>query len=72
MLLKNLGRHRADEELASSMERRGRRTGAARWDESSSSLRNFTLLEGVANNTEEYGRRRGCVRYEEGRSRRRG
>jgi hypothetical protein len=50
---------RADEEPASSMERRGRRMGAARWDGSSLSPRNLTLLEGVADNTEEDGRGRG-------------
>jgi hypothetical protein len=49
----------ADEEQASSMERRGRRTGAARWDGSSSSLRNLTLLAGAADSTEEDGRGRG-------------
>jgi hypothetical protein len=49
----------ADEEPTSSMERRGRRTGAARWDGSSSSPRNLTLLAGVADNTEEDERGRG-------------
>jgi hypothetical protein len=37
---------RANEERTSSMEHRGRRTGAARWDGSSSSPRNLTLLGG--------------------------
>jgi hypothetical protein len=37
---------RADEELASSMERQGRHTGAVHWDGSSSSPRNLTLLVG--------------------------
>jgi hypothetical protein len=46
---------RADEEPTSSMERRGRRTGAARWDGSSSSPRNLTLLAGAADSTEEDG-----------------
>jgi hypothetical protein len=50
---------RADEELDYSMERLGRRTGVARWDDSSSSLRNLTLLVGAADNTEEDGRGRG-------------
>jgi hypothetical protein len=50
---------RADEEPASSMERRGRRTGEARWDGSSSSPRNLTLLAGVADSTEEDGRGHG-------------
>jgi hypothetical protein len=50
----------ADKEPASSMERRGRCTGAAHWDGSSSSPRNLTLLEGAADNTEEDGRGRGC------------
>jgi hypothetical protein len=50
---------RADEESASSMERRGRRTGAARWDSSSWSPRNLTLLAGAADSTEEDGRGRG-------------
>jgi hypothetical protein len=50
---------RADEESTSSMEHRGRRTGAARWDGSSSSPWNLTLLTGVADNTEEDGRGRG-------------
>jgi hypothetical protein len=39
---------RADEEPTSSMERWGRRIGAARWDGSSSSPRNLTLLAGAA------------------------
>jgi hypothetical protein len=51
---------RADEEPTSSMERRGRYTGAARWDGSSSSPRNLTLLAGAADSTEEDRRRRGC------------
>jgi hypothetical protein len=51
---------RADEELDSSMERRERRTGAARWDDFSSSPWNLTLLEGAAHNTEED--RWGCGR----------
>jgi hypothetical protein len=50
---------RADKELASSMERRGRHTGATCWDGSSSSPRNLTLLAGVADSAEEYGRGRG-------------
>jgi hypothetical protein len=50
---------RADEEPTSSMERRGRRTGAARWDGSSLSQWNLTLLAGAADNTEEDGRGRG-------------
>jgi hypothetical protein len=50
---------RADKELASSMQHRGRRTGAACWDGSSSSPWNLTLLEGVADSTEEDGRGRG-------------
>jgi hypothetical protein len=41
------------------MERRGRRTGAARWDGSSSSSQNLTLLVGVTDNTEEDWRGRG-------------
>jgi hypothetical protein len=49
----------ADEETTSSMERRGRRTGAACWDSSSSSPRNLTLLAGATDNTEEDGRGRG-------------
>jgi hypothetical protein len=49
----------ADEELTSSMERRGRRTGAACWDGSSSSPWNLTLLVGAADSTEEDGRGRG-------------
>jgi hypothetical protein len=48
-----------DEEPASSMERRGKRKGAARWDGSSSSPRNLTLLAGAADSTEEDGRGRG-------------
>jgi hypothetical protein len=43
----------------SSMERWGRRTGAAHWGGSSSSPRNLTLLAGAADNTEEDGRGRG-------------
>jgi hypothetical protein len=67
----------ADEEPTSSMERRGRRTGAVRWDGSSSSPQNLTLLAGVADSTEEYGWGRACGASscdgdEEGRSRRRG
>jgi hypothetical protein len=50
---------RADKESASSMERQGRRTGAACWDSSSSSLQNLTLLAGAADSTEEDGRGRG-------------
>jgi hypothetical protein len=50
---------RADEESASSMERRVRRTGAARWDGSSSSPRNLTLLARAVDSTEEDGRGRG-------------
>jgi hypothetical protein len=50
---------RANEEPASSMERWGRRTGAARWDGSSSSPRNLTLLAGAADSTEEDIRGRG-------------
>jgi hypothetical protein len=46
---------RADEEPTSSMERRGRRTGVARWESSSSSPRNLTLLARAADNTEEDG-----------------
>jgi hypothetical protein len=46
---------RADEEPVSSMEHRGRRTGAARWDGSSSSPRNLTLLAGAADSIEEDG-----------------
>jgi hypothetical protein len=49
----------ADKEPASSMERLGRRTGATRWDSSSSSPRNLTLLAGAADSTEEDGRGRG-------------
>jgi hypothetical protein len=41
------------------MERQGRRTGAARWDGSSSSPRNLTLLAGAADSTEEDGQGRG-------------
>jgi hypothetical protein len=54
---------RADEELASSMECRGRRTGAACWDGSSSSLRNLNLLAEAADNTKEdrWGRGRGAT-----------
>jgi hypothetical protein len=44
----------ANEEPTSSMERRGRHTGAARWDGSSSSPWNLTLL-GAADSTEEDG-----------------
>jgi hypothetical protein len=50
---------RADEEPSSSMEHRVRRTGAARWDGSSSSPRNITLLAGAADITKEDGRGRG-------------
>jgi hypothetical protein len=50
---------RADEEPASTMERRGRRTGAAHWNDSSSSPRNLTLLVGAADSTEEDERGRG-------------
>jgi hypothetical protein len=50
---------RADEEPASSMERRVRRMGVTRWDGSSSSPRNLTLLAGAADNTEEDGQHRG-------------
>jgi hypothetical protein len=50
---------RADEETTSSMERRGRHTGAARCDSSSSSPRNLTLLAGAVDNTEEDERGRG-------------
>jgi hypothetical protein len=50
---------RADEEPASSMERRGRRTGATHWDGSSSSPWNLTLLAGVADDIEEDGQGRG-------------
>jgi hypothetical protein len=50
---------RADEEPTSFMERRGRRTGVARWDDSSSSPRNLTLLAGAADSTEEDGRGHG-------------
>jgi hypothetical protein len=42
---------RADEEPTSSMEHRGRHRGAARWDDSSSSPRNLTLLAGAADST---------------------
>jgi hypothetical protein len=41
------------------MERRVRRTGEARWDGSSSSQWNLTLLAGAADNTEEDGQGRG-------------
>jgi hypothetical protein len=51
---------RVDEEPVSSMERRGRRTGAARWDGSFSSSQNLTLLAAAADSTEED--RRGCGR----------
>jgi hypothetical protein len=53
---------RGNEELASSMERRVRHTRAVRWDGSSSSSRNLTLLAGVADSTEEdgWGRGRGA------------
>jgi hypothetical protein len=37
----------------------GKMHGGARWDGSSSSLQNLTLLAGAADNTEEDGRRRG-------------
>jgi hypothetical protein len=50
----------ADKEPASSIERRGRCTGAAHWDDSSSSPQNLTLLVGAADSTEEDGRGRGC------------
>jgi hypothetical protein len=50
---------RADEELTSSMERRGRHTGAARWDDSSSSPQNLTLLAGAADSTKEDGQGHG-------------
>jgi hypothetical protein len=50
---------RADEEPASSTERRGRHTEAVHWNGSSSSPRNLTLLAEVAGNTEEDGRGRG-------------
>jgi hypothetical protein len=50
---------RADEEPASSMEHRGRHTGVARWDGSSSSPWNLTLLAGAMDSTEEDGRGRG-------------
>jgi hypothetical protein len=49
---------RADKEPTSSMERRGRCTEAARWDSSSSSPQNLTLLVGAADSTEEDGRGR--------------
>jgi hypothetical protein len=49
----------AKEEPASSMERRGRHTGATRWNGSSSSPRNLTLLAGAADSTEEDGQGRG-------------
>jgi hypothetical protein len=51
---------RADEEPTSSMEHRGRCMGAAHWDGSSSSPRNFTLLAGAVDSTKED--RRGCGR----------
>jgi hypothetical protein len=51
---------RVDEEPTSSMERRVRCTVAARWDDSSSSPRNLTLLAGAADSTEEDGRERVC------------
>jgi hypothetical protein len=41
------------------MERRGRCTGTAHWDDSSSSSRNLILLAGAADGTEEDGRGRG-------------
>jgi hypothetical protein len=50
---------RADEEPTSSMECRGRHTGVVRWDGSSSSLQNLTLLAGAADSTEEDGQGRG-------------
>jgi hypothetical protein len=50
----------ADEESTSSMERRGRRMGAACWDGSFSSLWNLTLLAGATDSTEQDGR--GCGR----------
>jgi hypothetical protein len=50
---------RADKELASSMECRGRHTRSAHWDGSSSSLWNLTLLAGAADSTVEDGRGRG-------------
>jgi hypothetical protein len=50
---------RADEKLASSMERQGRRAGEVRWDGSSSSPRNITNLAGAADSTEEDRRGRG-------------
>jgi hypothetical protein len=43
----------ADEELTSSMERRGRCTGVTRGDGSFSSPQKLTLLVGAADNTEE-------------------
>jgi hypothetical protein len=49
----------ANEEPASSMVRRGRRTGAACCDGSYSSPWNLTLLVGVADSTEEDERGRG-------------
>jgi hypothetical protein len=49
----------ADEEPTSSMERRGRRMGKTRWDDSSLSPLNLTLLAGAADRTEEDGRGRG-------------
>jgi hypothetical protein len=51
--------YKASEELASSMENRGRRTGAIRWNVYSPSQRKLTLLAGVADSTEEDGRGRG-------------
>jgi hypothetical protein len=50
---------RADEEPTTSMENRGRCTGAVRWDGSSSLPQNLTLLAGAADSTEEDGRGRG-------------
>jgi hypothetical protein len=50
---------RVDDEPTSSMECRGRRTGAAHWDGSSLSPRNLTLLAGAVDNNEEDGRGRG-------------
>jgi hypothetical protein len=53
---------RADEEPTSSIKRQGRRTGAARWDDSSSSPWNLTLLAGAADRNKEdgWGRGRGA------------
>jgi hypothetical protein len=48
----------ADEEPTSSMEHRGRRTWAARWDGSFSSPQNLILLARAADSTEEDGRGR--------------